>query len=344
MKAVTTSLIFVFATSSTLFAQTAAPVASQPGSESMAPAAISSVDAGVQEATRRQAAQIEARKKLDQAKEAEQRGDLEGAAKLYDAAWDLAESVGPSADLERRLAVIGIVSARMRLANVAQHHGDYYNADVQVQDILRVDPGNQMAVEFKMANDKLIEASRATQPSKEAIESMKGIHEDQVQTAQLVQDGKLMFQLGRMDEAEAKLTEAVTRDPNNQAALYYLSLVKNNREKQMSDARNVQNMNSLIDVERDWRDNDARDSLPKPNIYARSNTVYTSPQRQKVYEKLNDIFFDKISFPNLPLSEVVSSLSEQTERRDPDKEGINFLISKVKPAAAAAVAAPGAVP
>jgi hypothetical protein len=193
MKAVTTSLIFVLATSSTLLAQTTTQVAPAPDTGAMA-APFTSVDAGVQEATRRQAAQIESRKKLDQARAAEQRNDLEGAAKLYDAAWDLAEVVGPNAELERRLAVAGLVSVRMRLAQTAQHRGAYEEADAQVVDILRVDPGNQVAVEFKMANDRLIEAARAERPSRNAVEAIKNIHEEQIQTAQLVQDGKLMFQ------------------------------------------------------------------------------------------------------------------------------------------------------
>ena len=232
------------------------------------------------------------------------------------------------------MAAVGLISVRMRLANDAQHRGDYENADTQIKDILRVDPANQMALEFKMANDRMIEAARATRPDRDTIEQVKSIHEDQVRTEQLVQDGKLMFQLGKMDEAEAKLNDALTRDPNNQAALYYLSLVKQNRDKQMMDARNVFSMNSLIDVEKDWRDSNTRDSLPKPNPYARTNIVYTSPQRQRIYEKLNDIVFDKVDFPNLPLSEVIGNLAEQTERRDPDKEGVNFILSKVKPAAA----------
>src|SRR6185437_14938683 len=55
---------------------------------------------------------------------------------------------------------------------------------------------------------------------------------------------------------------------------------------------------------------------------------------QKIYEKLKDIRFDKIAFPNVPLSEVIRTLTEQTQRRDVDQEGINFLLNKTKPPAA----------
>jgi bla regulator protein BlaR1 len=49
--------------------------------------------------------------------------------------------------------------------------------------------------------------------------------------AQLVQDGKLLYQLGKMDEAELKLQEALAQDPSNQAAQYYLNLIKQSRAK-----------------------------------------------------------------------------------------------------------------
>ncbi len=52
-----------------------------------------------------------------------------------------------------------------------------------------------------------------------------------VSATQLVQDGKLLFQLGKLDEAETKLNEALKREPENQPAWYYLSLIKQARVK-----------------------------------------------------------------------------------------------------------------
>ena len=43
--------------------------------------------------------------------------------------------------------------------------------------------------------------------------------------ATLVQDGKLLYEMGRFDEAEARLKSATTNDPSNQAAYYYLKLI-----------------------------------------------------------------------------------------------------------------------
>ena len=44
------------------------------------------------------------------------------------------------------------------------------------------------------------------------------------QTGQLVQDGKLLYQVGKLDEAEAKLNQVLAIQPDNQAAQYYLGV------------------------------------------------------------------------------------------------------------------------
>src|SRR5262249_51584863 len=162
----------------------------------------------------------------------EMRKDLRVAAKLYDDAWALADRVGPLAQPEREMAVNGLISVRMPLAVEAQKRGDYNEANLQVSDVLRVDPKNQTALQFATANNVYIEAMRPLTPTPQAIERVKQVKEEQVQTSQILQDGKLLFQLGKIDESELKLHEVLARDPNNQGALYYLSLVKQVRIRQ----------------------------------------------------------------------------------------------------------------
>jgi hypothetical protein len=150
--------------------------------------------------------------------------------------------------------------------------------------------------------------------------------------SQLVQDGKVLFQLGKIDEAELKLREALASDPNNQAALYYLSLIQQVRARGDDSiggarARNVPGPGPRSDI---IRVSDESVKSPSPNLYARTNTVYTSPQRQKIYEKLNKIVFDKVSYQDTSLSEVVRDLAELTNRRDPDPQGLNFIIKRTR--------------
>ncbi len=142
-----------------------------------------------------------------------------------------------------------------------------------------------------------------------------------VSAAQLVQDGKLLYRLGKMDEAEVKLKEALAVDSENQAAWYYLSLIKQTRAKIKVEATNtfggIQNLPNA--------------RLPRTQNFVETGSVHTSPARQEIYSKLNKIIFDKVSYSESPLSEVVQGLADQSQKRDPDNKGIPFLINKTDP-------------
>ena len=130
-----------------------------------------------------------------------------------------------------------------------------------------------------------------------------------IESATLTQDGKMFYEMGKFDDAEAKLKAALALNPDNQAAHYYLDLVEKSR----------------------W--------APKPQgpiiVYpaldgSRTNSgdVHTSPGREAIFHKLNSLRLESISWSNgLPLSEVIRYLAEQSRLQDPDKKGINFMFN-----------------
>jgi beta-lactamase regulating signal transducer with metallopeptidase domain len=125
--------------------------------------------------------------------------------------------------------------------------------------------------------------------------------------AQLVQDGKLLYEMGKLDEAEHKLKQARKEDPENDGAYYYLNLVT---EAKFHIAANE------------------RDSLPKPGPYARTNLIFTGRGRRVIVSKLDSIRLDEVPImDNLPLSEVVLRLDGWVKKRDPEGRGINFIIA-----------------
>jgi Zn-dependent protease with chaperone function/tetratricopeptide (TPR) repeat protein len=119
--------------------------------------------------------------------------------------------------------------------------------------------------------------------------------EKEVAAKALVQDGKLFYEMGKLDEAEQKFTLALKENVREQAAYYYLSLIKEARAKKQFGLRNV------------------------------------SPGRQKIFRKLDEIKLDSMAFNNVSLGEVTKMLANESKLRDPDGNGINFVISQAQP-------------
>jgi hypothetical protein len=71
--------------------------------------------------------------------------------------------------------------------------------------------------------------------------------------------------------------------------------------------------------------------LPPPNqaVPATKAGLPRSRGKQQIENKLNQIVLSDVLYDGLPLSEVIRDLNDQVCRRDPDKRGINILISNL---------------
>ncbi len=290
---------------------------------------------------RRQAETIVLRQKLADAVAAEGRKDMVGAAKLYEDAYALVQRIGAGIDAEAEQAKKGLSQLRLTLAEDAAKRGDWKEADVQVTRALKVNPQDPKALEFKQKNDKTLAAQYPNMPHPEVEALVAPTKKEREEAAKLVQDGKLLLELGKLDEAEAKLREANKIAPDNNAAPYYMDLVKDARHKQAIRKREAIAKNSLVEVEQVWEAAAKRNSLPSPNLYARTNLVHVGKGRQSIISKLGRISFQETQpYDGLPLGEVVRSLGEESKKRDPDKRGINFIVNSRVDAPAQFAAAP----
>ena len=297
---------------------------------------ISPTDDAVRESVRREAAKIELRQRLTQAQEAQKRGEFNAAAKLYEDCIALIRHVSTGIDLEQQEVLRGIVATRLALAEQAQRRGDYTEADGHVERILKLDARNEQALAFKRQLDEEKARSAGRRPSQETVSRIPEIRTDRISAATLVQDGKLLFEAGKLDDAEQKLMQAAKMDPNNPAPFYYLELIKEQRYKNHSAAQQQISKGMILDISRAWNEPILRDALPTPNPMARTNLVNTSQGRQAIYAKLDRIRLD-LQADNLPLGAVINLLSDEARKRDPSKQGINiFLNSNLDPAAAPA--------
>jgi tetratricopeptide (TPR) repeat protein len=305
----------------------------------LAPAQDSAVKMAVDQSVLNQANSVVLREKLADAQATAQRGDILGAAKLYQDCVSLAQQIGPGIEAETAEAIAGLANTSLMLARDAQSRGDYREADVRVNIVLKVDPKNPEAIAFKQKNDQILASMKGQLPSPAVMDQMPQIAAQKVDAATLVQDGKVLYEMGKLDDAEQKLREAVKMDPDNRAAFYYLNLVAEANYARNAADHALDSKIRMDQVEKQWVLPTAHVLLPSPNPYATNTLVYTGPGRQIIMDKLNRIHLDQIAYDGLPLSEVLRQLSEQSKLRDPDRKGINFLINPNPDESGAPVAA-----
>jgi type II secretory pathway component GspD/PulD (secretin)/tetratricopeptide (TPR) repeat protein len=295
-------------------------------------------------AVRMQERVINARTRLAEAKVAEARKEILAASQQYNKALELVQGIGPSADPERNEAVAGLSRTTLQLADQAMKRGDFDDAKLHIDRVLKVDPNNRLARQMRVENDKLTEENKGLTPNKEALDTIAVTETNRIKAAKLVQDGKLYYETGRLKEADEALRRALRIQPNNQGAHYYLDLVNAQTYATEARLREINGKKLLMEVEQAWSDPVKRSSLDVPNAYARTNSPYSNDKRQALYQKLRSIRLNEWGpIDNLPLSEVIRSISDEARRRDiavPGRSpGINFIISGNADAAGGAAAA-----
>lgn len=290
------------------------------------PPAVAAQDA-ITESLRREAAKIELRQKLADAQAAQQKGDIYAAARLYTESLALTKRIGTGVETEYAQVLTGVVQTQLILAEQAQRRGEFEQADLHVGVVLKEDPKNEAALAFRAQNARVRASMAGLMPSQDTIARLPEAHADRVRAATHVQNGKVLFEAGKFDEAEAQLTQATKIDPSNTAAYTYINIIREQRHKMENASRESWSKERLLEVDRAWNPPVKRELLASPNPSLGSNSIYTSKGRQSIYAKLDRIRIDSLSYDGLPLSEVVKSLAEEARRRDPERRGINIIVS-----------------
>ena len=87
-----------------------------------------------------------------------------------------------------------------------------------------------------------------------ALNTLAATENNRLEVAKLVQDGKLYYESGRLQEAEKSLQQAAEIDPQNQSASYYRNLVTARKYAAQAQVREVNSKQMLMEVESAWAD------------------------------------------------------------------------------------------
>lgn len=109
--------------------------------------------------------------------------------------------------------------------------------------------------------------------------------------AKLVESGKLLLEMGKLDEAEGRLEKALAIDTENQRARYYPDQIKQAR-----------------------------------NSKSEHPSARTTGRRE-IVQKLRRIRLDRVFYDNVPLEEVIRSLHEEIKRGDLHGPVVNIILN-----------------
>jgi beta-lactamase regulating signal transducer with metallopeptidase domain len=147
------------------------------------------------------------------------------------------------------------------------------------------------------------------------------------QRGSLIEDSRLLIELGKLDEAEARLQQAAHVDPEDRSVLYYLSLIKELRSAQETRKREFAAKEQPGEVQNSRLTPAGREEAAAPKRVSGPSSTPSTPGRQTILRKLQTIVLDAVAYENLPLTDVVRDLTEQARNADPDGRGINFIIN-----------------
>ena len=123
----------------------------------------------VTESLRREAAKIELRQKLVDAQAAQKRGDINAAARLYSESLLLTKRIGTGVESEYQQVLTGLVQTQLTLAEHAQRRGEFDQADLHANVVLKEDPKNPTALVFKAENARIRATMSGLMPSQDTI-------------------------------------------------------------------------------------------------------------------------------------------------------------------------------
>ena len=173
-----------------------------------------------------------------------------------------------------------------------------------------LDPVRHPGKVFFYADTKRLLLIRATADDLEIIErelaALGGLPKQDADSSTLVHDGRVLYQMGKLDEAEDKLKLALKKDPHSESAHYYLNFVsalKHAREPKLQGASSIQ------------------------NPYAGTNLLAIGPGRGTIIASLDRIRLANVAYDGLPLGRVLSELSHEAYKQDPSKRGVHFFIN-----------------
>jgi general secretion pathway protein D len=300
-----------------------------------------------EELVRRQEAQLAAEKLLTQGEK------LFYAGKYADAIVKLEEGLkllprAPATEVDYSRALHGLTDSYTRLADAAFHNADMAKARDLARKALEYDPENAAAKEVLA---KVKQAESEVTPS-----NPTGVQLDQTpefvakkdQIKRLFREGKILMNSGQFDEAESRFQQVMILDPYNTDATVLLKALNKQRIDAAQYSQDETRVHRLWEVSDRWTPPISSQVQPPKAELPVGPIMREALRQQSIIKKLNEIIIPEVNYREAVVSDVITFLSDESRTLDPEKVGVNFVLSSgigatpTPKAAAAPTAAPTA--
>ncbi len=313
------------------------------------PSAAAAEQSAREEIVRRQEGQVAARRLIDQAQKLYSAGNYQDTiAKLEEAVKLLPRA--KVTESERGRALHMLTDSYYRLADAALRDGDNNKARALAEKSLEYDPNNRSAegviVQVKKAEAQPDGTGLASAKSSRALDATPDFIAKKDQIKKLFREGKILMNSGQFDEAERRFQQILLLDPYNEDASTQLKSVSAARidiALGAADATRVRRLEQVADA---WVPPISRD-MQKPKTELPTGPIGREAVRQAdILRKLNQIIIPEINYREAVVSDVITFLSEESRRLDPEKVGVNIVLSSgiAAPSTAAPTPAPAPAP
>jgi general secretion pathway protein D len=274
-----------------------------------------------QEIIRRQELIFRANESLKEARKAELAADYPEARKDYLFSAEAFSTISRSTDSYATSAE-GLTRVDFQLYDDALKIGDTSRAKMLIDEVIKYNPNNKLAIEKQEAIDKaLADPNDTTLLGNPAVTPgfVKKVNEVQ----QLFAEAEQFRRTGQWDEASARLKRILGMDPYNIAATKQLELIDAQKNVYDDHARLETRDERLRQVEEKWYEPITnKDVLASAQAGQSPLTAHTN---FGLDQELRDIFLS-LDFNNATIEEATNFLSIESKRLDPNHKGVNFII------------------
>ncbi len=279
-----------------------------------------------EELVRRQEAQLAAEKLLAQGEK------LFYAGKYSEAVAKLEQGIkliprAPATEVDYNRAIHGLTDSYTRLADAAFHSGDIAQAHALAGKALEYDPENQSAknilIKTKQAESQVTAENRTGLPLDQTPEFVA--KKDQIK--KLFREGKILMNSGQYDEAESRLQQILILDPYNADAHVLLKALNKQRIDYAEGAQDETRVHRLWEVSDRWTPPISSEMQPPKSEEHVGAIVRDALRQESIIKKLNEIVIPEVNYREAVVSDVITFLSDESRTLDPEKVGVNIVLS-----------------